>query len=61
MTQFLRQLTPSVHTGRQFVTAQHLTVLEGTLSLHDYLKQVGERAALSAIWVSPQNPLTGCG
>ncbi|NRN30265.1 transposase, partial [Photorhabdus heterorhabditis] len=45
MTQFLRQLTPSVHTGRQFVTAQHLTVLEGTLSLHDYLKQVGERAA----------------
>ncbi|WP_246593321.1 transposase [Photorhabdus akhurstii] len=45
MTQFLRQLTPSVHTGRQFVTAQHLTVLEGTLSLHDYLKQVGERTA----------------
>ncbi len=35
MTQFLRQLTPSVHTGRQFVTAQHLTVLEGVLSLHD--------------------------
>ncbi|NRN31059.1 transposase, partial [Photorhabdus heterorhabditis] len=25
--------------------AQHLTVLEGTLSLHDYLKQVGERTA----------------
>ncbi|MEK9497635.1 hypothetical protein V2H77_14415 [Photorhabdus sp. P32] len=46
MTTFLRQLMPSTHTGRQFVTAQHLTVLEGTLSLHDYLKQVGERIIL---------------
>ncbi|WP_262500109.1 transposase [Photorhabdus heterorhabditis] len=45
MTTFLRQLMPSVHTGRQFVTAQHLPVLSGALSLHDDLKHVGERAA----------------
>ncbi|PHM61661.1 transposase [Xenorhabdus ishibashii] len=33
MTLFTRKLEPSVHTQRQFVKAQHLPVLDGSLSL----------------------------
>ncbi|WP_340613907.1 hypothetical protein [Xenorhabdus thailandensis] len=46
MTLFTRKLESSVHTQRQFVKAQHLPVLDGSLSLGDYLKQMGERSAL---------------
>uniref|UniRef100_UPI0036DF6E34 transposase n=1 Tax=Photorhabdus sp. RM322S TaxID=3342825 RepID=UPI0036DF6E34 len=45
MTLFIRKREPSIHTGRQFVTAQHLPVLAGSLSLSDYLRQMGERSA----------------
>ncbi|SFN37947.1 hypothetical protein [Xenorhabdus japonica] len=45
MTLFTRKLEPSAHTKRQFVKAQHLSVLEGSLSLCDYLRQMGERRA----------------
>ncbi|MDC9604269.1 transposase, partial [Xenorhabdus griffiniae] len=46
MTLFTRKLESSVHTQRQFVKAQHLPVLDGSLSLGDYLKQMGEHSAL---------------
>ncbi|SFO12254.1 transposase [Xenorhabdus japonica] len=45
MTLFTRKLEPSAHTKRQFAKAQHLPVLEGSLSLGDYLRQMGERRA----------------
>ncbi|WP_391528993.1 transposase [Photorhabdus akhurstii] len=45
MTLFIRKREPSLHTGRQFVKAQHLPVLDGSLSLSDYLRQMGERSA----------------
>ncbi|MFD0706129.1 hypothetical protein [Photorhabdus akhurstii] len=45
MTLFTRTLESPAHTKRQFVKAQHLLVLEGSLSLCDYLRQMGERSA----------------
>ncbi|CAM3374144.1 putative transposase [Xenorhabdus nematophila ATCC 19061] len=45
MALFMRKREPSIHTGRQFVTAQHLPVLERVLSLADYLRQMGKRSA----------------
>ncbi|WP_065821671.1 transposase, partial [Photorhabdus australis] len=45
MTLFIRKREPSLHTGRQFVKAQHLPVLDGSFSLSDYLRQMGERSA----------------
>ncbi|EQB98179.1 transposase, partial [Photorhabdus temperata subsp. temperata M1021] len=45
MTLFTRTLESSAHTKRQFVKAQHLPVLAGSLSLCDYLRQMGERSA----------------
>ncbi|MCC8465307.1 transposase, partial [Photorhabdus bodei] len=45
MTLFIRKREPSAYTKRQFVKAQHLPVLDGSLSLSDYLRQMGERCA----------------
>ncbi|MGJ0639241.1 transposase [Xenorhabdus bovienii] len=45
MTLFTRKLEPSAYTKRQFVKAQQLPVLDGSLSLCDYLRQMGERRA----------------
>ncbi|MDE9564003.1 transposase [Xenorhabdus bovienii] len=45
MTLFTRKLEPSAYTKRQFVKAQQLPVLDGSLSLCDYLRQMGERGA----------------
>ncbi|WP_448511218.1 hypothetical protein [Photorhabdus sp. MH8.4] len=45
MTLFTRTLESSAHIKRQFVKAQHLPVLAGSLSLCDYLRQMGERSA----------------
>ncbi|CDH04360.1 hypothetical protein [Xenorhabdus bovienii] len=40
MTLFTRKLEPSAYTKRQFVKAQQLPVLDGSLSLCDYLRQM---------------------
>lgn len=45
MTLFTRKLESPSHTKRKFVKAQNLPILEGSVSLCDYLKQIGERRA----------------
>ncbi|PAV01123.1 hypothetical protein CBG25_18560 [Arsenophonus sp. ENCA] len=45
MTVFTRKLESPSHTKRKFVKAQNLPILEGSVSLCDYLKQIGERRA----------------
>lgn len=45
MTLFTRKLESLSHTKRKFVKAQNLPILEGSVSLCHYLKQIGERRA----------------
>ncbi|ETS31601.1 hypothetical protein PTE_02289 [Photorhabdus khanii NC19] len=45
MTLFIRKREPSIHPGLLFVSAHHLPVLGGSLSLSDSLLQMGEHIA----------------
>ncbi|MDC9598064.1 hypothetical protein [Xenorhabdus anantnagensis] len=55
MTLFTRKQEPSAYTKRQFVKAQQLPVLDGSLSLCDYLRQMGEHRAFIVAEILDKN------